>query len=197
MWQPPMPLSVATKFRLVVTEVKDKQDVAEAIAYNMPVINQWNIPGNLLYYPSSAPDLKEDVTYAWQVIVYNGKILNARSEIWTFKIKCQDKPAIINTGSYRELKETADGDFYIADKVLRFSFNNPYSSGTLNYSIENLSEKEKVTKDLPELKVLPGLNKYDLDLSQNKFFKTDKEYLLKVKLADNRELSVKFIYKNE
>jgi len=196
LWQPPMPLPASAKFRLIVTEVKEKQDIAEALAYNLPVINQANLFGNNLLYPSNAPDLKEGQTYTWQVIVYTPKTILSKSELWTFKIKCNEKKPELNTDSYRELKETDDGNFYVANKSLRFSFNNAYNSGELSYSIENLSDSRSAIMNLPKLKMYAGLNKCDLDLSEYRAFKNGQEYLLKVKLI-NRELRLRFIYKDE
>jgi len=196
LWQPPMPLHASARFRLMVTEIKEKQDIAEALAYNLPVINQANLSGNNLFYPSNAPELKEGQSYAWQVIVYTGKTILSKSEIWTLKIKCNEKKPEAVKDSYRELKEIEDGNFYIANKVLRFSFNNVYNSGELNYSIENLSDPQSAMKNLPKLKMYAGLNKYDVDLSEYRSFKNGQEYLLKVKLI-NRELRLRFIYKDE
>jgi hypothetical protein len=196
-WQPPLPLPADARFRLVLTELKEKQDIIEAINFNQPVINQGNIPGNQLQYPFSAPALKEGKMYAWQVIAYTQKIILKKSEIWTYTVKCEEIKKETSGDSYRELKETDDGNFYIASKVLRFSFNNPYSSGPLNYSISSLSNQGADIKKLPSLEQYSGLNKYELDLSENKAFKNGQEYLLKVWVAGNRELQLRFIYKNE
>jgi hypothetical protein len=196
-WQPPMPLPADARFRLVLTEVKEKQDVVEAITYNPPVINQANIPGNTLFYPSNAPELKEGQKYAWQVVVYAKSAILTRSEVWTFTLKCQDKKPDITTDSYRELKETDGGDFYVANSWLRFSLNNPYAAGELSYSIAAMDEPGKPVKGLPTLKLAPGLNKYDLDLSEKSDFKAGKEYLLIVHLPNNRNMRLRFIYKNE
>jgi hypothetical protein len=196
-WQPPLPLPADARFRLVLTELKVKQDIIEAINFNQPVINQGNIPANQLHYPFNAQALKEGKTYVWQVIVYSGKIIIKKSEIWTYTIKCEEEKKEPGGDSYRELKETDDGNFYIADKVLRFSFNNPYSTGALNYSINSLSDPGVIIKNLPPLQQYSGLNKYEIDLSENKIFKNGQEYLLKVKVANNRELQLRFIYKNE
>jgi len=197
MWQLPAPLSAEARCRVVLTEVKEKQDIAEAIAFNLPLINQGNIFGNMLMYPAGVPELKEGYKYVWQVTVYSNKTILKKSEIWTFTVKCEEEQKIAQGQSYRELKEADDGNFYIADKVLRFSFNNPYSKGDLDYSITNLSNPRGTIRKLPKLKVMPGMNKYDLDLSDHHSFKNDEEYLLKVRLPNNRELRLRFIYKNE
>ncbi|HEV7782325.1 MAG TPA: DUF928 domain-containing protein [Chitinophagaceae bacterium] len=196
LWQLPSPLPAEARCRLVLTELKDKQDIAEAVNYNIPVLNQGNIIGNQLMFPGSAPSLKEGKNYAWQVIVYTGKAILKRSEIWTYSVKCDEEIKPFSTDSYRELKEE-DGNFYIASKFLRFSFHNPYNAGLLSYSIASLAGGGTPIKDLPELKILPGLNKFDVDLSENKSFKNGQEYMLEVRLANNRNLRLRFVYKNE
>lgn len=197
-WQPPVPLPADARFRLVLAEVKDnKQDIVEAVTYNPPVVNQGNIVGNNLVYPVNAPDLKQGQKYAWQVIVYSGLAILVRSEVWTFTYMCQEPSKDTTTNSYRELKETSDGDFYIADKYLHFSLNNPYAPGNLDYSISSMTEPSKMIRGLPKLKLNVGLNKYDIDLSENKSFKSGQEYFLIVRLAGNRSLQLRFIYKNE
>lgn len=196
-WQPPMPMPADARFRLVLTEIKEKQEIIEAINYNPPIINQGNIPINQLSYPFNAPELKIGKRYAWQVIVYTGTIILKRSEVWVYTVKCNEEKQQVNTDSYREMKETNDGNFYAADKVIRFSFNNPYNAGDLNYSIVNLANPGVIIKNLPALKLQTGLNKYDIDLSENKTFKNGEEYLLTVKLVNGRELKLRFTYKNE
>lgn len=196
-WQPPMPMPPAAKFRLVLTEIKEKQDAIEAINYNLPIINQGNIPINQLSFPFNAPDLKEGKKYAWQVIVYAGSIILKRSEIWIYSVKCSEEKQQPGTDSYRMMKEISDGNFYAADKVLRVSFNNPYNTGDLNYSITSLADPGTIIKNLPKLKMQPGLNKYDINLSENNAFKTGEEYLLTVKLINGKELKLRFTYRNE
>lgn len=196
-WQPPVPLPREARHRLVLTEIKDKQDIAGAVTFNPALINQGNIPGNSLPYPPNAPALKEGQRYAWQVVAYVGKSIIARSEVWTFTHKCSENTTIVGTGSYRELKEMNDGNFYIANRLLSFSLNNPYSDGELSYTITSLAEPSKPIKRLPPLKIKAGLNKYDIDLSENNVFKNNQEYLLKVQLQNSRMLVLRFIYKDE
>lgn len=197
MWQSPLPLPRDARHRLVLTEIRDKQDIVQAITYNPPIINQGNIPGNTMFYPANAPELKEGHCYAWQVVVYTQRTILARSEVWTFVHKCKEEKMEISGGGYRELKETDDGNFYIASKQLSFSLNNPYNEGPLNYTITSLAETTAPVKGLPALKLKPGLNKYDIDLTEIRAFKNDQEYLLKVQLQQNRTLLLRFIYKDE
>jgi len=196
-WQPPVPLPPDARCRVVVTEVTGKQDIVEAITYNPPIVNQANIAGNTLFYPSNAPELKEGQKYAWQVTVYAAQAILAKSEVWTFTLKCQQPNKDTTIASYRELKETDGGDFYVANNYLRFSLNNPYGAGNLDYSITAMEEPGKAIRSLPKLKLTPGLNKYDIDLSDKNAFKEGKEYLLVVRLLNNRIMRLRFIYKNE
>lgn len=193
-WQLPAPLPRNALCRLVLTELRDKQDLAEAINYNMPLINQSNISGNQLIFPASQQALKEGKKYVWQVTLYTGTILLRKSEIWTYEVKCDVSKVDTLTGSYRELKENSDGDFLVVDRVLRFSFHNPYSPGALAYSIVNMANPGKPISHLPKLTVKAGLNKYDLDFTDNKAFKKGEEYLLKVTLSGNRELRLRFLF---
>ncbi|MBS1735180.1 MAG: DUF928 domain-containing protein [Bacteroidetes bacterium] len=197
LWQPPMPLPLTARFRLILTEIGDKQDIVEAITYNQPIINQANIPANSLLYPANAPDLQEGKQYAWQVTVYDGRTILKKSEVWTFKVKCDTILRLTSTPSYRELKQIDDGNFYVANRYLRFSLNNSYNAGTLNYSIASYANPELVIKGLPSLKLYNGLNKFEIDLSENKSFREGQEYVLRVNLQNGRSLSLRFIYKTE
>lgn len=197
LWQAPAPAPPDGRYRLILTEIGPKQDIAEALAYNKPVINQAGIPVNMLQYPSMAPDLQEGRRYAWQVTLHNATTVITKSEIWTFTVKCKEDEPPAATPSYRELKDKSEGDFYIADKLLHFSLYNPYGSSPLNYSIVAVAEPGKKIRGLPELQLLPGLNKYTIDLSEIKFFRYNKEYLLVVNLINNRKAELRFIYKTE
>lgn len=195
-WQPPMPLSRDARFKLILTECQDKQDVIEAISFNIPIINQLDIQTNTLMYPPNAPALKEGKKYAWQVWVYEQNTILKKSEIWTFTVRCSEKSNTPGTDSYRELKETIDGNFYTTSELLRFSFTNPYSGEKqLRYTIECLSDPTIKIKKLPELPLSTGLNKLVIDLSDHKAFKENEEYLLTVFLPDGRLPKLRFLYK--
>lgn len=196
-WQPPLPLPLDARFRLILTEIKEKQTAIESITNNEPIIDQASLSANTLMYPVNIPELKEGVTYAWQVSIYSNLAILKKSEIWTFTVKCKEDQAIPPADSYRELKEVDNGDYYLATRYLRFSFYNSYAAGNLSYSIECLSDPKNVVKGLPKLQSYSGINRYDLDLSDNNSFKSGNEYLLKVFLPGNKQLKLRFIYKNE
>jgi hypothetical protein len=197
-WQPPMPLTREMRFGLQLCELKEKQSREAAMVNNLPLIAQYNIPGSSLLYPPAIKELSKDKKYVWQVTVYSGKTILSKSEIWDFKVDCKEEvPRPPTTESYRELKETDNGNYYIARNVLRISLHNPYSQGNLNYSIVSLAEPGKPIKKLPELKLNPGLNMYDIDLTTNNAFKMGEEYLITVYLKNDRIFRLRFIYKTE
>ncbi len=196
-WQPPLPLPADSRFRLMVSEIKSGQDISEAVSFNLPVINQGNIIGGNLLYPASAPDLKPGKTYAWQVTVYQNDVILTKSEIWTFSIKCDEQKKEITNESYRMLNEYSTGDYYVANKILRFSFHNPYEAGDLDYNITSLHKPSKIIKGLPALKMKPGLNEFAVDLSELNGFTNGEEYQLKLRLKNGRVLNLRLIYKDE
>lgn len=192
-WQPPMPVDVNARYRIVVVEVKEKQTAVEALSYNLPLINAGELNMPRISYPQNVPALQEGKTYAWQVLYSINHMLVSRSEIWTFTIKCEDKKPVEPGDSYRELKPSINGDFYVARQVLRFAVNNPYSAGDLDFNIVQLKEGKMITH-LPTLKLATGQNRYDLDLSEFRAFIHNEQYQLTVRLPNGQSLYLRFIY---
>jgi len=197
LWQPSMPYQPSVLYTLQLVEIKQKQSKAEAIAYNQPIILQNNIRGNMLSYPALAPSLEEGKNYAWQVLAGNGKMITVRSEIWEYKISCSPEETKTQGDGYRELKENRDEGSYQANRWLRFVFYNAYGPMPVNYSVSDLTQKEKELKKLPELQMQGGFNKYELDLNEIKGLVFQHQYLLTVSMANGKKLYMSFIYKGE
>lgn len=193
-WQPPMPIDIQTRYRVILCEKKGDQTDIEAITYNVPIINVASIPSSKLFYPGSSPELRKGQEYVWQVTAYMGNTILTKSEIWTFTVKCEEEKPDPGTESYRELSEDPGG-VYIAKRYLRFGFTNPYSEGDLNFSIVATSDNARELTKIPRLKMVTGLNRYSIDLSENRAFKDGQEYMLTVRLASGRLLKLRFIYK--
>ena len=193
-WQPPVPLSNGSMFRLILTEIKNKQTGADAMSFNLPVINEPNINSSILLYPQSIPSLEKGKKYGWQVTVYNNKTILTKSDIWVFSINCSEEKPPVAGESYRELNEKEDGNYYFARGELRFSFYNPYNEGDLKYSIANVASPNTIIKGFQKLKIKTGINKYIIDLSDNNHIKNDQQYILRVYLPNGKELSLRFIY---
>jgi hypothetical protein len=194
-WQPPMPLQGDMRYQIVVAPVNGKQQPTEALANNKPVINIANLRQFNIIYPAGAADLVKEQTYAWQVTALSGRTVVTQSEIWTFKVHCDDSIPAAESGTYRELKPDGDKNYYIASGgIIRFSFNNYYSAGKLEYEIVDLANPDNVIKKLPRLNMQTGHNKIDLKPSGSAALKSGNQYLLKVKNAGSQELTMRFIY---
>jgi hypothetical protein len=196
-WQPAMPLNSNLRYRLLVTEKRNKQNAADALMNNVPVFQQDNIAGFMLMYPPQVPELQKDKQYTWQVVAYEGNTKVTQSEIWQFSIKCDDRKLDSSKESYRELSGSLNGNFYMAAGILRFSITNPYSTEKMEYGITDLSDPVKIIKNLPDVKVQTGLNKIDIALEDVKGLEIDKMYLLKIKNIGSQPLYLRFIYKGD
>ena len=190
-WQPPMPLTPGMSYTLKLVEVKNGQSQSEALLVNTPVIFQANIKGFLLPYPSGSPDLKENTTYAWQVIA-NDRGRQSVSEVWEFAIQCTKED--IQTGSFRELKAEDDGGFLSTGSALRFALDNPYIQGPLKYSITDLQSPDRKIKGLPAIELQKGSNNIFIDLNKVSGIEDGNEYLLTVILPDGKKVTVRFKY---
>lgn len=194
-WTPPMPLHPEMRFRVLLTEIKERQNAAEALSMNLPIVLTGNLTTNLLNFPPQAPSLQEGKTYAWQVVAYTGKTAVTQSEIWSFTVSCNERKVDSISPSYAELLDAPNGNFYLADKIVRFSFNNPYGGGKLDYEIKDLSNPSKEIKKLPSVAMQPGLNMISLDLSRHGGLKNGGQYVLTVKNIGNHPLQMRFLFK--
>ena len=194
-WQPAMPLVSSYRYRIIVTEKKDKQPLADAIMNNVPVFQQDNIAGFMLLYPPQAPDLQKRKKYVWQVIAYQGNIKVTQSEIWMFNISCNDRKQDSSKESYRQLSSLLNGNYYTAAGTVRFSIINPYGTTDLQYSITDIKDPTKYISNLPAVKVQTGLNKIDIIMEDIKGMQANKFYLLKIKNIGDHALYLQFIYK--
>ena len=199
-WQPLLPGIPGAGYQLVLSEVKKDQGAVEALNYNLPIINQSHISATVLPYPAIAKELEQGKTYAWQVTAYKDQTILNRSEIWTFKVNCRDpkkKPEIIPDDGYRDIEDLVKGNFYVAVAYLKFALTNPYQQKPLTYEISSLSSPAKKIKGLPKITLTRGKNKVMIDLFNTDSFTDGESYLLKLKLPDGSEKSLRFIYKDQ
>jgi len=194
-WQPPLPFSTAMRFRLIMTEKKTNNAV-EDMLLKTPLLLLDNISSATINYPSVNPELKEGETYYWQVVAYEKGLIVSKSEIWEFTVQCKEvvKPAL--NDSYRELKLLMNGNYYIANRALKFSFRNDYNVQKLRYAILDIADAGKEVKNVPEVRVQYGLNKIDIDLVDLDL-KRGNQYILKVYPFNETPVEIRFIYKDE
>jgi len=194
-WQPLIPAVNGVMYRLLLVEVKEGQQRAEALRMNLAIINQRQIPLPMLLYPSLANPLQEGKRYAWQVAAYKNELLLAESEIWDFTVECDKAPPEEQPDAFRNLEDLAKGNFYIARGKVLFSFNNTYAEGKLDYSIQCLSKEDQQLKKLPVIKVSRGLNQVVVELSIKNGLVDGYFYVMDVKLPSGEQKQLRFIYK--
>ncbi|MBW7892076.1 MAG: hypothetical protein H3C48_13850 [Chitinophagaceae bacterium] len=191
-WQPPMPYSGSIYFRLVLTEKRQARNGTEAMLKNTPLLLLDHITGTTLMYPANYPELKEGVTYCWQVVAYQQGVIISTSEVWEFTVKCKEE-AVMDNDSYRELKSLVNGNYYITGQYLKFSFLNNYNIEEMQYTILDINERVNPVKHLPKIKLIPGLNKIEIDITEVGL-KQGKTYILKVFPFNEPPVEVRFIY---
>lgn len=195
-WQPPMPYNSSMRFRLVLTEKRDGETASESILKHAPLLLLDQISGVAVNYPASYPELKEGKTYCWQVAAYQLGLIISTSEVWEFTVQCKESPIPESKDSYRDLKVLSAGNYYIANRFLKFAFTNNYNLSKLTYAIYDLSEGRKALKDLPEIKLISGVNRVDIDLTDLELI-SGRQYLLRVSPLGENPVEVKFVYQDK
>lgn len=194
-WQPLIPAINGVMYRLLLVEVKEGQQRAEALRMNLAIINQRQIPLPMLIYPSLANQLQEGKKYAWQVSAYKNELLLAESEMWDFTVECEKAPAEVQPDAYRSLDDLTKGNFYIARGQVLFAFNNTYAPTNLQYTIQCLTKPDQVFKKLPTVKVGRGLNQIKVELSEKNGLVDGYFYIMNVTLPSGETKQLRFIYK--
>ena len=191
-WKPPVPFPAGMRFRLELTQKKRGSSV-ESLLMNAPLVLMDNIPSTSVNYPSYAPDLMEDSTYCWQVVAYQNGVILSRSEIWEFTVQCKEAGTPASLDSYRELKSLVNGNYYYATAWLKFTYQNNYNYKKLHYEIYETGKGLTAVKNLPEIPLIPGLNKIDIDLTQLDLDE-GKHYVLRVYPFNEPPVEVRFEY---
>lgn len=194
-WQPLMPATPGTMYRLVLVEIKEGQEKAEALYYNLPLINQAGIQTPMLMYPPASRQLEEGKRYAWQVAAYRSAVLLASSEVWDFTVKCEDSAQALPVESFRNIEDLAKGNYYIARGRLMFALHNAYEPVKMEYSISCITKPDAKIKRLPAVTLQRGMNQVLIDLTESKGLEDGYFYVLRVKLTNGEEKQLRFIYK--
>lgn len=196
-WQPMLPAIPGMQYRLLLVEVKEGQPKAEALHYNMPVIQQTNIPTPMLFFPPLNKELQEGKRYVWQVTASRNDLILGRSEIWDFTVKCTDSVKTPPAESFRNIEDLAKGNFYIAEGRIFFAVNNTYDKAELKYDIRSLNEPEAKLKKLPKVVLERGRNQVIIDLSDEPAFRDGHFYILSMRLPSGESKQLRFVYKQE
>ncbi len=195
-WQPSFPSVPGATYHLMLTEIKSGQNAVEAVNYNLPTVSQQGIVSPVLVYPNTYRELEPGKKYAWQVSLYKNQTVLNRSEVWEFTVDCKDSVERTpdNDIGYRDIEDLLKGNYYVADKVLKFSLVNSYVEQDLRYEIQCLTDPSIKIKKLPVIKLDRGVNKITIDLTGKRAFKDNHYYLLKVWLPNGSSKSLRFLY---
>ena len=135
-WKPPFPPGTTPiEYGLRLVEIKERQQIIEALEKNAPILNRLAINGTSLPYPGDAPKLEVGKSYAWQVSAKAGDFDLGVTEIWEFEVAKAESEEIslVEYRSFREVKLMPDGRFNPVDQKLKFSFNNRWGATRLDY----------------------------------------------------------------
>lgn len=194
-WQPPVPFSQDMRYRLILTEKKGDDLAMEDLVMKKPVLLLDNISTNRINYPTANPELKEGSTYFWQVIVYQKGLIISKSEIWEFTVKCKEEKPLTPQDSFRELKLLINGNYYIANRAIRFSFRNDYNITKLKYRIYDISKGNEEIQNVPEIRLQQGFNKVEINLTDLDLI-PGQQYILKVYPFNEPALELRFVYQD-
>lgn len=194
-WQPIFPSITGLQYQLILAEVKEKQSPTEALFYNIPIINLKNLSSSFLPYPSVAKNLDSAKKYVWQVTAYRGNMILSRSEVWTFKITCEKEVITNPNDGYRNIEDLLTGNYYIANERILFSMNNSYTEKEMEYSIVCLTDPEIKMRKLAKIKLMRGRNNITIPLDNKRMYKEGYSYIMKVKLPNGTDKTLRFIYK--
>ncbi len=194
-WTHSEPFSILSQgeyYRMIVTELKDKQSAEEAVTVNTPLMMKNYLTSHSFQYPYDAKELKPGNHYAWQVQKIANGIITNKTEAWEFSLASPSPIA----KSYIGLRKVLDASFYqIDDNILRFKFIEEYSGkfSCIIYDSKGNAVPAKAKKE--DQKSTPatqqfGYNQFEINLNEyeiNSGFHT-----LEVKTEKNELFLLKF-----
>ena len=173
-WSHSEPFTILAKgeyFRMIVSEIKEKQSPEEAIDINTPLMAKTYLTTHSLQYPYDAKELKEGGHYAWQVQKMANGVVTNKTEAWEFTVRIKPEEKDVK---YVSLKKVLDAGYYIAGRNrIYFTFDEEYasSSNIIQCAIYNSKReviKPKATnegvKSAPLNYKANGYNRYEINL---------------------------------
>jgi hypothetical protein len=133
----------------------------------------------------------------WQVTAYKGDVIISRSEVWTFKVGCDEQLPVDPVDGFRNIEDLVMGNYYVAEGRILFSVDNPYTEMKLDYSFECLTDPETKFRRLPEVKLTRGRNNIIIPLEDARAFKEGYNYLLKIVMPNGASRTLRFTFKNK
>jgi len=165
-------LSQGEYYRMIVTEIKDKQSAEEAVTINTPLMAKSYLTTHSLQYPYDAKELKEGNHYAWQVQKLANGVITNKTEAWEFIVRKKPEDKEIK---YVAMRQKIDASYYTAyNGKVYFKYIEEYGSlGDISAILKSDSGKEypmEINKDenskssSTKIKTV-GDNRFILDLN--------------------------------
>jgi hypothetical protein len=199
----PLPAGDRTGYRVRLVEVLGNQTPEAAIQANPDWFSQGNIAQNVLAYPVSAPLLRQNKRYAWQVSVQFTEALNTgeqvasrlrtvHSEVYDFVLRDN----MSDEACVPFLFEKLDERFYVFnDYDLKFKFKENTAGGSaMSYLITDQRGNDVIGRPVAPVREQAG--HYSIPLKQYEAFRRKsargKFYLLEARSPEGRIYKLKF-----
>lgn len=195
-WSAPMSTTLLSGLRYdwKLVEVLPYQSAGDAIQQNIPVWFQRSLSTSTFQYPMAQPKLDSSKLYAWQVTALNNLSPVSSSDIWTFKVGTNMEPAPgRKRGTYADLKSAPNGQFFLIDGDVQFTFNNQSNQPLINIMVYDLKNGRRLPllNSPIQLPVIPGKNYLRIPASAVRGLKKNHPYLLEV-TETGKKLYLKF-----
>jgi hypothetical protein len=194
-WSPatPAPQSGSYAYTLLIVEMHNGQSPVAAIQSNPAWLQRQNLYTPVFQYPVAARALEKGKRYAWQVVAYeNGNEVGA-SETWSFiyegtqttstDTSAEEEEATILPPTYHALSKDPDGGYRLLNEpVLRFTYDNPYGSESVNVQLLDMNGNVVAANVLTKTQA-PGINFNTINTSGTG---VQREKLYKLKLVNGQ-----------
>lgn len=185
-WMPPVPMQMFNPllYDLTVVAIDEGQSPKEAMEFNKPVYNNYNLQSSSEKMASSFEHLEPNKNYAWQVVARSGGYCTAVSEVWRFKV---DGPSIVNRiidqTPFIKMKRDNPDKGIAPEGILKASYINETTESAAIVQITDLGNNDK---NIAQFKttIRPGENLIQFDL--NKLVKLQEGRVYKAQIINNR-----------
>lgn len=189
-WLPATPYNLFSdlNYNLVLVEVMPGQSKTDAIQKNIPLYNASSVRTVFHSYPTSAKSLDTSRLYAWKVIAKNGDEFAAQTEVWTFRLAANSKPAADSMANgYAVLSEDLKGEYLAKGDNLFVKYTHNGSAAPIQFTLTDT--KGNILRQENHW-LIPGENFLRFPL--NGKWEQDKSFLLSVFGSDNKKQVLRF-----
>ena len=185
-WMPPVPMQMFNPllYDLTVVAIEPGQSPMEAMEFNKPVYNNYNLQSPSEKMASSFQHLETNKSYAWQVLARSGGNCTAVSEVWQFKVNGPSIASkIIDQSPFIKMKRDNPDKGIAPNGILKASYINETTESSAIVQIADLANSEKNIAQF-KITVTSGENLIQFDL--NKLIKLQEGKVYKAQIINSR-----------